>query len=449
LARILIADDEKDLRAVLAEVLRDAGHDVQEFSTADEAVAQIRKDSFDVVLTDLRMPGRTGIDLLREASARFPDAILIVLTAFGSMESAVEALRLGAHDFLVKPVNVEALLRKVQILTRHQAALSENRFLRSVVAQDLPEGGIVGYSRGIQESRRLIAKVASTDSTVLVTGETGAGKELVARAVHQSSPRKEAPFVAINCGSIPEALLESELFGHVRGAFTGAEKDKKGLFEVAGDGTIFLDEIGEMPLALQAKLLRVLESRELLRVGSTTPIRIHARIVAATHRNLAEMIAQRLFRDDLFYRLAVFEIPVPALRERREDILPLAQHLLERLSHRMNKPVPALDPEAAQTLEGYAWPGNVRELANVLERALILVEGPRITRAELPGVLTKGGLNAPRSQGLKEAKSAFEQEHIRAVLGACDGDKQKAADALGINLSSLYRKLQSPDDEDE
>jgi DNA-binding NtrC family response regulator len=442
MARILIADDETGFRSAIAEALREARHDVIECSSGDEAHARLQREPFDVVLSDLRMPGKGGIDLLKEAALRLPDAILIVFTAYGSMESALDALRLGAHDFLIKPLNVEALLRKVDLLVRHQSALAENRFLRAALSPELPESGMAGRSRAIDDVRRMVVKVASTDSTVLVTGETGSGKELVAQALHAASARKDAPFVAINCGSIPETLLESELFGYVRGAFTGADRDKKGLFEVAGDGTIFLDEIGELPLALQAKLLRVLEGREVLRVGSTTPTRINARIVAATHRNLLEMSGKGLFRQDLYYRLAVFEIPVPPLRDRRDDILLLAQHLLQRLSRRMNRPLPVLEPEAIRALESYSWPGNVRELANVLERALILAEGPRLGLLELPGMVQTAGDRAPYANDLKKAREAFELAHIRDVLDEFKGDKQKASDALGINISSLYRKLQ-------
>jgi DNA-binding NtrC family response regulator len=440
MARILIADDEQDFRASVAESLRDAGHDVRECATADDAIAALREETVDVLLTDLRMPGRSGIELLREAAARMPDAILIVLTAYGSLDTAIEALRVGAHDYLLKPTRLEALLRKVDLLLRHQAALAENRFLRGRLEIDLPESGIAGTSEAIAKVMRLVAKVAPTDSTVLVTGETGTGKELVCRAIHHSSPRHELPFVTINCGSIPETLLESELFGHTRGAFTGADRDKRGLFEVAGSGTIVLDEIGELPMPLQPKLLRTLENREILRVGSTTPIKISARIVAATNRNLRAMVDAGTFRLDLYYRLNVFEIPIPPLRERVQDVRELTTHLLDRLSKRLNKPVPAIEADALRALELYRWPGNVRELANVLERALILSDGPRIQVAELPGVLVDA--TPPAEDDLKLARKHFESAHVRRVIDKFGGDKQQAAKALGIDLSSLYRKLQ-------
>ncbi|MBI1849385.1 MAG: sigma-54-dependent Fis family transcriptional regulator [Planctomycetes bacterium] len=440
MARILIADDEEDFRASVAESLRDAGHEVRECANGDDAIDRMREETFDVLLTDLRMPGRSGIDLLREAAARLPDSILIVLTAYGSLDTAIEALRIGAHDYILKPTRIEALLRKVDLLVRHQAAIAENRFLRGKLEIDVPSNGIAGSSDAIKNVLRLIAKVAPTDSSVLVTGETGTGKELVSRAIHQASPRHDLPFVTINCGSIPEMLLESELFGHTRGAFTGADREKRGLFEVAGAGTIVLDEIGELPMPLQPKLLRTLENREILRVGSTSPIKISARIVAATNRDLRSMVDKGSFRLDLYYRLNVFEIPIPPLRERVQDIREIITHLMDRLCRRLNRPVATIDPDALRALELYRWPGNVRELANVLERGLILADGPRIGIGELPGILTQGA--PPAEDDLKAARKHFESAHVRRVIEKYGGDKQQAARALGIDLSSLYRKLQ-------
>ncbi len=438
--RILVVDDERDLRLSVAEVLRDHGLDVVECGTAKEAMDRLTAETFDAVLTDLRMPGASGLELLKLAAARMPDCILIVLTAYGSMESVIEALRLGAHDFLLKPVELEGLVRKVDLLLKHQATLAENRVLRGALERVIPSTGLVGRSRALLGVQALVARAGPTDSTILITGETGTGKELVARAIHQSGPRRDAPFVAINCGSIPEMLLESELFGHVRGAFTGAERDKRGLFEVAGAGTIFLDEIGEMPLSVQPKLLRALESREILRVGSTTPLKFAARIVAATHRDLAKRVAQAGFRADLYYRINVVEIAIPPLRDHAEDIQPIATHLVERLCGRMNRPVAVLEAEALRALEQYRWPGNVRELANVLERALILTDQARIGLEDLPGLLTAGPICT--DDDLKRARQSFERGHMLRVIEKCDGDKRRAAEAMGIDLSSLYRKLE-------
>ncbi|HVR83509.1 MAG TPA: sigma-54 dependent transcriptional regulator [Planctomycetota bacterium] len=439
MAKILLADDERDFRSSVAEALRTDGHDVQECSTTDEALLSVRKEAYDILLTDLRMPGKTGLELLREAASRLPDAILIVLTAYGSLESAVEALRIGAHDYMQKPLRIEGLQRKIRLLLQHQETIAENRFLRGALETGASPTGLVGGSPAMAELHRLILKVAPTDSTVLILGETGTGKELVARAIHHASPRKDRPFVAVNCGAIPETLLESELFGHIRGAFTGADRDKRGLFEVAGSGTIFLDEIGEMPLSLQPKVLRVLETREILRVGSTQPLKVSGRIVAATHRNLKQMVDQGLFRADLYYRLCVFEIEIAPLRSRVEDIDVIARHLLSRLSRAMNRPSPSLDPAARAALEQYRWPGNVRELANVLERALILNDGGTIQLADFPGFLVTS--KPSLEDDLKSARQAFERAHILRVLDKCAGDKRRAAELLGIDLSSLYRKL--------
>ena len=439
MARILVVDDEQDLRHSLAEALRDASHEVVESGTTDEGIYRVRSDTFDVVITDLRMPGRIGTELLREAAARMPDCILMVMTAYGSLESAIDALRIGAHDYIPKPLDLQTVVQKINMLLRHQATLAENRFLRGALEIDVPATGLVGTSAAMVELHRLIAKVAPTDSTVLIHGETGTGKELAARAIHQISSRREKPFVAINCGSIPETLLESELFGHVRGAFTGADRDKRGLFEVAGEGTIFLDEIGEMPLTVQPKILRALENREVLRVGSTTPLRISARIIAATHRDLPRMIADGAFRQDLYYRLNVFELTMPPLRARPEDIRPLAAHCLERLCRTLNRPPVSLSPEALRALEQYRWPGNARELANILERALILAETSRINLADLPGIVKPTDLST--EDDLKAARRAFERAHILSVIAKYGGEKRPAAEALGIDLSSLYRKL--------
>jgi DNA-binding NtrC family response regulator len=290
------------------------------------------------------------------------------------------------------------------------------------------------------EIRRLIARIAPTDATALITGETGTGKEVVARAIHGESDRRDRPFVAVNCGSIPETLLESELFGHAKGSFTGADREHRGLLEAAADGTLLLDEIGEMPLLLQPKLLRAIECREYRRVGSTSPLRLQSRILASTHRDLKAMTASGLFRPDLYYRLCVVEIEVPPLRRRPQDILPIAEHLLQRLAARLHRPRPQLEPEAVAALERYSWPGNVRELANVLERALILTDSPRLHAADLPGFVAEAMTQLP--DDLKAARHAFEQAHIRRVIEKFAGDKRRAAEALGVDVSSLYRKLE-------
>lgn len=442
MAILLISDDEVDFRRSAAEVLRAAGHYVLEAGTVEEASALLQREAVDLLLTDLRIPGGNGIELLKLASDRLPDAVLVVITAHGSLDTAIDALRAGAHDYLLKPMRLEALVRKVELLVKHQRVQAENRFLRKALEADVPAHGLAGTSPATDQLRQIISRVAPTDATVLITGETGTGKEIVARAIHNAGPRREAPFVAINCGSIPENLLESELFGHARGAFTGADRDKRGLFEVAAAGTVFLDEIGEMPLSLQPKLLRALEGQEIRRVGSTAPIRIAARIVAATHRDLGAMIEKNAFRSDLYYRLNVLDIRIPPLRERPQDIQPIALELLERLCQRMNRPRVTPDPEAWRALQHYAWPGNVRELANVLERALILGDGVCLRAVDFRG-LTAGSVPAAQDD-LKLARNEFEHLHVRRVLDKFGGDKERAAGALGIDISSLYRKIQEP-----
>ncbi len=448
MARILVTDDETDFRRSLAAALRGAGHDVAEGASGDEAIDRLQRETYDLVMSDLRMPGPDGLKVLREAAGRLPDCLFVVMTAYGSLESAIEALRIGVHDYLVKPMSLRAILQKVELLLKYQATVAENRVLRAALEIDMPPTGLVGGSNAMREVHRRIAKVAGTDSTVLILGETGTGKELVAKAIHSASPRHGQPFVAVNCGSIPDALLESELFGHVRGSFTGADRDKRGLFEVAGGGTIFLDEVGELPLPLQPKLLRALEAGQVLPVGATVPVKVRARIVAATNRALAAVVAQGGFRPDLYYRLNVFEIRIAPLRDRPEDIRETAQHLLGRLATRLHRPAPTLDPEALRALEGYRWPGNVRELANVLERALILSEESRIQaedlqiRSEDPAGAAE---SAPgRTDDLAQARCLFERAHVRRVLEKHAGSRTQAAKALGISLASLYRKLQGP-----
>ncbi len=441
MARVLLVDDERDFRSAVAFVLRSARHVVFECASAAEAMAEVERESFDVVLADLRMPGGSGLEVLRAASSRSPGSILVVLTAYGSLESAIDALRIGVHDFVLKPVNLQALVRKVDLLVEHQALLAENQVLRRSTGGVESTAEIVGSSPAMTRLRELVNRVAATESTVLVTGETGTGKELAARAIHEASVARDRPFVAVNCGSIPETLLESELFGHVRGAFTSADRDKKGLFEVAGSGTFFLDEIGELPPGLQVKILRALESREIRRVGSTTVLSVSARVIAATHRDLGRMMKADQFRSDLYYRLNVVEVRMPSLREHVEDIPEIASRVLVRHCRRMNRQVPSLAGDALARLARYSWPGNVRELANLLERALILSSANELTAADFPNLAA--GPERVESDDLRLARQTFERAHVRRIVEKFGGDKRLAAQALGIDLSSLYRKLEA------
>lgn len=443
MGRILIVDDEVDFREALAESLADAGHAVLQASGAAEALAEIERAPVDLLLTDVRMRGMSGLELLETARQRMPECRLIVMTAYASVDSAVRALRGGAHDYLIKPLDFEAVRHKVEQHLHSLRLQTENRYLRRTAGLEGEDLGLLGASPSMAEVTRQIERVAATDTTVLITGETGTGKELAARAIHRLSPRNRRPFVAINASSIAETLLESELFGHVRGAFTGADRDKRGLFEVASHGTLFLDEVAELPVAVQSKLLRALETREILPVGSTVPIRIYIRLISATNRPLDALVREGRFRQDLFYRLNVFTLYLPPLRQRREDIPALVQHFIERFSRDIKRPSPVPDEAAMDALLRYSWPGNVRELANVIERALILAEDGKLSLDDLPPEIALSTESTrPGPDDLRAARRAFERAHVAAVLRKHGGDKSAAARALGIDLSSLYRKLE-------
>jgi DNA-binding NtrC family response regulator len=423
------------------------GHRVTVCPDGLTAAAALEMDSFDCLIVDLDMPGLSGIDVIARAKELCPDADSVVLTGKSSLETAIAALRHGSFDYLTKPcklVEIEALLRRVhekRKLTQQYRALQ--RRLERI------EGSprLVGTSAGMDRVRTLIAKVAPTQSTVLILGETGTGKELVARAVHDQSPRAGEPFVAINCGALPETLIESELFGHRKGAFTGADEHRVGLFEVANGGSIFLDEIGELPKAMQAKLLRVLESREIRRVGENRAMTVDVRVVCATHRDLPEMVAASDFREDLMYRINTFEIFLPPLRDRLDDIPDLADHLLGRFRGKALPSSRLIADDALETLKSHVWPGNVRELANVLEHATILCDDGPITAAHLPTQfnrrqLTGAAANRPGPISLRD----LEMQAIYQALERHGGNKPKAADELGISLKTLYNKVNQASD---
>jgi DNA-binding NtrC family response regulator len=439
---ILFADDERSLQELMKLEIPRMGHRVTVCPDGVTAAAALEKDTFDCLLVDLDMPGLSGIDVIAKAKELCPDAEAVVLTGKSSLETAIAALRHGAFDYLTKPcklVEIEALMRRIQDkrkLTQQYRAL-KRRLERIEGAPRL-----VGTSAGMDRVRTLIAKVAPTQSTVLILGETGTGKELVARAVHDQSPRAGEPFVAINCGALPETLIESELFGHRKGAFTGADEHRVGLFEVANGGTIFLDEIGELPKAMQAKLLRVLESREIRRVGENRAMNVDVRVVCATHRDLPDMVASSEFREDLMYRINTFEIFLPPLRDRLEDIGELAVHLLGRFVGKGRSPSRQLAADAIALLKSHVWPGNVRELANVIEHATILCDEGPITAAHFPAQfnrrqLTGAASNHPGPISLRD----LEMQAIYQALERHGGNKPKVADELGISLKTLYNKL--------
>jgi DNA-binding NtrC family response regulator len=391
MAHILLVDDQSSMRLTLTALLKSAGHTLAQAGTGADAIDKIHKNDFDLVITDLKLDQISGMEVLKATKAQNPQTEVIMLTGFGSIESAVAAMKAGAIDYLTKPVDTEELKLAISRAQERQQLKSEVARLRSVVAkeQKFDPGNIVATSKAMQEVLEMVARVAPTDATVLVQGESGTGKELIARALHQNSKRKDGPFIPINCGALPENLLESELFGHVKGSFTGAHQNKKGLFEEADGGTLFLDEIGEMTPVTQVKLLRVLQDSEVRRVGANTGVKVDVRVVAATNQRLQERVKENEFREDLYYRLQVIPIFLPSLRERKEEIPSLVRHYLGMFSEKLNKPIKDLTPEAEKAILDYSWPGNIRELINAVERAVILARGEMVAPEDF--ALTLGG----------------------------------------------------------
>lgn len=444
-ARILIIDDENLFREDVAFMLQKEGYECATAEDAERGLEQLIEFRPDVVLSDIVMPGKSGIELLSDISREQPDCVVIMMTAFGTLETAIDAFRKGAVDYVLKPIVPEDLLRKIARTLEHKRLLSDVSLLRRQLGDTLGSRTLVGKSKKLKEVLELIQKVAPMKSTVLITGESGTGKELVARAVHAASEIRDNPFVAINCSGFQETLLESELFGHVRGAFTGAIKDKTGFFETAGEGTVFLDEISEMPLPLQSKLLRVLEEREFYHVGGTKTVAFKARIMAATNADPKALVDNRAFREDLYYRLAVFEIHLPPLRERTSDIPLLTDHFVHQFNREMKAKYTGVSADAMRRLMSYQWPGNVRELRNVVERAMILCGGQEITVDGLPTQIGRGQSELSEGKKLRVAVDAYEGAFIEHVLSDCGWNKEEAARQLGINPSTLYRKMSDLD----
>ena len=447
--QILVVDDEPAIRQILAATMARAGHSVETAGSGREALLRLAKGDIDFSLCDINMPDLSGIEVVREAKASGVDTSFIMMTAFSSVDTAIDAMKAGAMDYMIKPVRAEQLEQRLAQVADLRGLRGENEALRKLVL-GASDDRCPSQSASMRALDRLTAKVAPTDSTVLITGESGTGKGVVARAIHQQSQRSSQPFIPVNCGAIPENLLESEFFGHTKGAFTGADRARKGLFMEADKGTIFLDEIGELPLDLQVKLLHVLEAKEVRALGSEQVRKVSVRIIAATNRDLREMANEGRFREDLFFRLSGFQLTVPPLRERREDIPALIHYLLVRGSERFGvRGRLSIDSDAEEILLGYGWPGNVRELENVLQRATILAEDGRITVADLPPHITppavEGNSNsAPRStnSSLREQVREYEYTLIQRGIEECAGDRRAAAQRLGIGLSSLYRKLE-------
>jgi two-component system response regulator HydG len=446
-ARILVVDDEHDTAALLCELLEVRGYRAMALSSAAQCLEYLRSGVADVVITDVQMPGMTGIELCRELGERHPDLVAIVLTGLADVEKAVGAIRAGAYDFITKPVKTDILEIAIKRALEHLAMRREVKRLR--VEPTTVIDGIVGTSPAIRAMIELTHRAAASDASVLVTGESGTGKELVARALHHSSSRANAPFVALNCGAVPAPLLESELFGHVRGAFTDAKSARAGLFVQAGAGTLFLDEIGEMPLEMQVKLLRALQERRVRPVGADDERPFACRVIAATNRDLEEEIAAKRFREDLFYRINVVVIPVPPLRDRGADILELARLFIAKAAERARRPPLELSASAAQRLAEYDWPGNVRELENAVERAVAIARGRQsIDVADLPEKIAKFeptklviATDTPQEMITLDE---LHRRYVRRVLAAVKGNKSLAAKLLGIDRRSLYRRLEDP-----
>jgi two-component system response regulator AtoC len=452
--RVLIIDDEEGIRSSLALYLEDEGYAVRTAAGADEALRAVSGEAFDVVVCDVRMPGRNGLDLLPDLVAAQPEATILVMSAYGAVDQALEAVRRGAWDYLAKPFEPAELLLAIRKASERERLRRENRRLRQELGAGVGSRALIAASAPMREVFELVERAAEVRSTVLVTGESGVGKEVVARTIHELSDRAQQPFVAVNCGAIPEALIEAELFGHARGAFTGADAARRGLFREADGGTLFLDEIGELPAALQVKLLRVLQDNEVRPIGEAKAVPVDVRILAATARPLESEIAAERFRADLFYRLNVFRIHVPPLRERREDIPLLADHLLERIARRLGRDAPRLDDEAARWLASRAWPGNVRELENALERASILCRGPRLARdafgergeatavAPAPPQAAEPPVAADDADlSIKRQGRALEERLIRRALERTGGNRTRAARILEISARALQYKI--------
>jgi len=445
MADVLLVDDEKSVRSTLAIMLNKSGYSVDEAGSGPDALGLMKDRIFDLLITDLKMEPMNGLELLKKTKHTNPSTEVIMMTAFGTVESGVEAMKLGAYDYIQKPFEKDEFLLLVEKALERKALISEVEQLQNELREKYSFENIIGNSNEMMEVLSMVSKVAKTDSTVLITGESGTGKELVAKALHVNSRRKNRAFVTINCGALPENLQESELFGHVRGAFTGAMRDKRGLFQEANGGTLFLDEIGEMAPPTQVKLLRFLQDGEIRRVGENEPIHVDVRLIAATNQDLEKLIEEGQFREDLYYRLNVIPIHMPPLRERKDDIALLVKHFLTQHHAKGNTKITDVSPEAMEIITNYEWTGNVRELENVIERAVVLASGTVLQQEDLPQSVqrekrVKGGSDLQlEGRTLEE----LEKHYILKTLDAHDWNQKKASELLGISTTTLWRKLKS------
>jgi DNA-binding NtrC family response regulator len=440
---ILIVDDEEDILNVLKLILTKEGYQVDTALDGKQALQLFRKNSYDIVLTDLKMPEIDGMELLERIKEIRPETEVLIMTAYASVESAVLAMKKGAADYIVKPFLNEDVKMRVARVAEHIKLKKDVEVLKQQISQKFETIQFLGTSPQVQQMLSLVEQVAPTKSNVLILGESGTGKSLVAELIHKNSPRRDGPFISINCAAIPETLLEAELFGYKKGAFTGAVADKKGLIELANGGTLFLDEIGDLPLGLQAKLLKFLETYEFIPLGDVQKKKVDIRLISATNKNLEELIEEGKFREDLYYRLSVIEIKIPPLRERKEDIPVLVYYFLEQASKQHNKKIKGITNEALSYLLNYDWSGNIRELRNVIERAVILARDEYILPHDLPEKIIKSSPSPEIGVGksLKEAIEEYEKTIILNTLKFCNYDKERAAKILDIDLATLYRKL--------
>ena len=438
--RILVVDDEPAQLELVGGFLRKHGFEVAQAAGGRAAVARFKHEPFDLVLTDQRMPDLSGLEVLDAVRATAPETAVVIMTAYGTIESAVSAVKAGAADYLAKPLHLDELLHRIHQIQDRRRLLTENRELREALAERHRVEGIIGESGAMQEVLSVVRRVAPSDATVLIRGESGTGKELIARAIHYASPRAPRALVKVNCAALAESLLETELFGHEKGAFTGAVATRKGRFELADGGSLFLDEIGDLPPHLQVKLLRVLQEREFERVGSSRPIKVDVRLLAATHRNLEALVREGRFRDDLYYRINVVTITLPALRERREDLPPLIDHFLRVFAGKNGKRIRGLTRDAREALLRYDYPGNVRELENLIERAVVLTRDDVIGLGDLP-LTVEAQPAEPDGPGLVAAVEGLERRLIRDALAKADGTQTRAAELLGISERVLRYKL--------
>jgi DNA-binding NtrC family response regulator len=438
---ILIADDEQEIRESLSLILEDEGYDCETAEDGQDALDRVQNANFDILIADIKMPNLSGMELLEEVRQISPQTLPIIITAYATVETAIQSLRAGASDYILKPLDFDEVIHRVNHLISHREMELENRYLKDQIDKKFNFNNIIGDSPAMRSVFKMVQRVSQSTTNVMITGKSGTGKELVARAIHANSPRADKPFVPINSGAIPDNLFESELFGYKKGAFTGANTDKDGVFKTANGGTLFLDEVAEIPLHVQVKLLRAIEAKEIKPLGTNTTIHIDVRLVAATNKVLMEEVEEGRFREDLYYRLNIVEIKLPSLSERKEDIPILVKHFVEKYNRELKRNIKGVDNDTMKTLMNYKWKGQVRELENVIERAVLLCDDEYISMKDLPPT-THEDLNEYYPDDLKEATKNFERQHISALLRRCDGDKKKASDLLNIGLSSLYRKIE-------